>query len=209
VTDYLARAMEQEEDGERRETAAPELAEVHGGLFWKDTEEETGRMMGGGAGVEAVEARRTATTPPSWGHRDPYRGTWVDEGSMTDWLAEALERWTEGAGTAHRRGGGAALSGRRALRRKREENIGPYEGYATDRTVAGVSVSGREAEDSLPLLAEVRRAQAGADFVRGQRRAFSVTLPEAPAPTPGWTAEELDRAVERDARRYDGGFPLY
>ena len=38
---------------------------------------------------------------------------------------------------------------------------------------------------------------------------FTVTLSEAPDPAPGLTAGELDRAVERDARRYDGGFSLY
>ncbi len=65
------------------------------------------------------------------------------------------------------------------------------------------------AEGSLPLLTWVRKAQTGADFARGQRRTFSVTLPEAPLSASGFTAEELDRAVERDARRYDGGFPLY
>lgn len=53
-----------------------------------------------------------------------------------------------------------------------------------------------------------RTAQA-VQGVLGQSRSVTVTLPE-PSATPGeegWAA--LDRAVERDARRYDRGFPLY
>lgn len=35
-----------------------------------------------------------------------------------------------------------------------------------------------------------------------------VTVP-VPAAAEGWDWEDLDRAVQRDARRYDGGFALY
>ena len=45
-------------------------------------------------------------------------------------------------------------------------------------------------------------------FIR--QRAFRVTLPEAgEREAGGLTIEGMDRAVERDARRYDGGFSLY
>ena len=67
-----------------------------------------------------------------------------------------------------------------------------------------------EGQDTQPLLTALRRAQAANQFVRQPSRALAVTLPDTPAPTaPGVTAGELDRAVERDARRYDGGFSLY
>lgn len=59
------------------------------------------------------------------------------------------------------------------------------------------------------LLSGLRRAEAGAGLTHGQGRPISVVLPGAEESSPGWGPEELDRAVERDARRYDGGFSLY
>lgn len=44
---------------------------------------------------------------------------------------------------------------------------------------------------------------------RPEHSAIEVLLPEKVQAEPGLTVEELDRAVERDARRYDGGFSLY
>lgn len=62
----------------------------------------------------------------------------------------------------------------------------------------------------MPLLAAVRRAGEGASFVQSRQRAFRVTLPETgEREAGGLTIEGMDRAVERDARRYDGGFSLY
>lgn len=61
----------------------------------------------------------------------------------------------------------------------------------------------------LPLLRQLRQAQWGAGFVQGQRRQLTVTLPEAAPAAPALSAEELDLACERDARRYGGGFGLY
>ncbi len=62
---------------------------------------------------------------------------------------------------------------------------------------------------SEQLLEQVRAAERESRFVSGERRTLSVTLPETAQAGGGWSAEELDRAVERDARRYDGGFALY
>ena len=46
--------------------------------------------------------------------------------------------------------------------------------------------------------------------MQSRQRAFRVTLPEAgEREASGLTIEGMDRAVERDARRYDGGFSLY
>lgn len=61
--------------------------------------------------------------------------------------------------------------------------------------------------DSLPLLSAVRRGESAAAFAQGTRRKLTVTLPETES-AGGLTAEELDRAVERDARRYAGSDPL-
>lgn len=59
------------------------------------------------------------------------------------------------------------------------------------------------------LLDGLRRTQAAAGLVQGQGRRISVTLPETEENASGWGPEALDRAVERDARRYGGGFALY
>lgn len=60
----------------------------------------------------------------------------------------------------------------------------------------------------LPLLRQVRQAQHSSGFVQSQRRAFAVTLPESGG-GPALSAEDVDLACERDARRYGGGFGLY
>ena len=53
------------------------------------------------------------------------------------------------------------------------------------------------------LYTALLRSQTRGDFAQRERRAFTVTLPEAPtAMTAGLTLRELDGAVERDARRY-------
>lgn len=68
----------------------------------------------------------------------------------------------------------------------------------------------RRREGALTLLAAVRRAEESLVFVRGQRRKFTVTVPETAGDREGGlTVDALDRAVERDARRYDGETMLY
>lgn len=82
-------------------------------------------------------------------------------------------------------------------------------------------LAGREREEALPpedspwqggwsLEETLARTAQAVQGMSGENRTVTVTLPEAPA-APGtegdWAA--LDRAVERDARRYDRGFPLY
>ena len=64
-------------------------------------------------------------------------------------------------------------------------------------------------EAVLPLLRQLRQAQWTAGFVQGQRRQLAVALPEPAPAAPALSAEELDLACERDARRYGGGFALY
>lgn len=61
----------------------------------------------------------------------------------------------------------------------------------------------------LPLLRQLRQAQWGTGFVQGQRRQFTVALPEAVSAVSPLSAEDFDLACERDARRYGGGFALY
>lgn len=80
----------------------------------------------------------------------------------------------------------------------------------TLRQAGGVLRTTRSAgPDPTSLSTALRRVRAGEDFARRERRSLSVILPEAPAVAGGLSAEELDRTVERDARRYDSGFELY
>ena len=59
------------------------------------------------------------------------------------------------------------------------------------------------------LLDGLRRAEFAAGAIRHQGNPVTVTLPEEGFPGKGLDLECIDRAVQRDARRYDGGFPLY
>lgn len=61
------------------------------------------------------------------------------------------------------------------------------------------------AEDSVPLS---RRGAGTAEPSGEEHSAVKVLLPESVQAEPGLTVEELDRTVERDARRYDGGLTL-
>ena len=59
------------------------------------------------------------------------------------------------------------------------------------------------------LLEGLRRAELAAGAIRHQGNPVTVTLPEEGIPGKGLDLERIDRAVQRDARRYDGGFSLY
>lgn len=59
------------------------------------------------------------------------------------------------------------------------------------------------------VLQRLGQARRNAEFVRREHRRVKLTLPEPEYALPQLDAETLDRAVERDARRYDCGFPLY
>ena len=72
------------------------------------------------------------------------------------------------------------------------------------------------AEEAVPLrsagvrlLEGLRRAELAAGAILHQGSPVTVTLPEENLPGTGWDLERIDRAVQRDARRYDGGFFLY
>ena len=63
-------------------------------------------------------------------------------------------------------------------------------------------------EEGAPLYEALRRTAQVAQLAAGGRETVALTLPgETAGRQEDWTA--LDRAVQRDARRYDGGFTLY
>ena len=72
----------------------------------------------------------------------------------------------------------------------------------------GREIVGRAAE--IPLMTALRRAERTTAFVQGSGRRLTVSLPESVGgECAGLSVEELDRVVERDARRYDGGSVFY
>ena len=139
------------------------------------------------------------------------------------------ERWAERNGTAEsvleRRGrermgetpAEAAALGERTLGQlaagMRVHGVRPYEdGMRGERGGGewGENFGEDRETGETALFSAVRRAERAADLVRGSRRNLTVTVPEtAGGETAGLTVEELDRAAERDARRYDGGFSMY
>ena len=67
----------------------------------------------------------------------------------------------------------------------------------------------RERRGEVAESLRVRGARVTEEVARRAGRAIAVTLPENGGNTPDWDPAAFDRAVERDARRYDGEFPLY
>ena len=141
---------------------------------------------------------------------------------MTDYLQEALEGGEETA---------ALIQGRRALLPRRPgpaptppeaepapqaSSAGafpvPAEGESGEESWSG-DLPGREArgEAGTWLLAALGRAGRARRALRQGPGAVTVPLPgPGEAPAAGETdLESLDLALQRDARRYDGGFPLY
>lgn len=98
------------------------------------------------------------------------------------------------------------------VRNRRPERLGEAVRQMERQAAPGTAVRepARSREGALTLLAAVRRAEESLVFARGQRRKFTVTVPETAGDREGGlTVDALDRAVERDARRYDGGTMLY
>lgn len=62
---------------------------------------------------------------------------------------------------------------------------------------------------SAVLAQRLRRTNRVSRLARGGGSTVTVTLPDRSSPAPALDLLALDRAVQRDARRYDGGFTLY
>ena len=62
---------------------------------------------------------------------------------------------------------------------------------------------------AVRLLGMLNRAVQAVGMVRGPGKTLTVTLPRENTRAGSLDLETIDRAVQRDARRYDGGFPLY
>ena len=69
-------------------------------------------------------------------------------------------------------------------------------------------LEGRTAGSAV-LAQRLRRTGRVSRLARGGGSTVTVTLPDRSSPAPALDLLALDRAVQRDARRYDGGFTLY
>ena len=87
-----------------------------------------------------------------------------------------------------------------------------------ERTAEGKTPHGEEAEEGrrrwergeeTGLFLQLRRAGRSARFFREERRDSSVIRNEEIREKTGWSVEDVDRAAERDSRRYDSPLPLY
>lgn len=79
---------------------------------------------------------------------------------------------------------------------------------AMEQTLPGEAGRGGAASSALGSLYR-RTAEAIQMTRRGARNADPVTVREERTPEAGITVRELDRAVRRDSRRYDGGMNIY
>ena len=181
--DYLAAALEQEEPEEKELRVELDLREPLLGPVGENADGKTSpSAVSGKTGEVGIETDA------------PLR----ERGRAADGLEKFLRRRSEVTGLA------------RLAQSARNGDVAPLTGARTGAEAEWDAPLGRRGRElPVSLAAALRKARTGADFVRRERRNLTVTLPEAPAVAGSFSAEELDRAVERDARRYDGGFSLY
>lgn len=190
MTDYLALALEQGEEETAGEARQTEGSGVRFGLAGRIISGLV-RLAGGGR-AEGGKVRAAAETA----------GGGRTGAAPAEEQAEKIKR-AEAAETPPAEG--TLPEGERAAedvaRRLLTDAASPswtlrFGGEAGERAAAA-------------LLDGLRRTQAAAGLAQGPGRRILVTLPETGESASGWGPEALDRAVERDARRYDGGFALY
>lgn len=192
MIDYLTLALERGGQIERAEEDRPlDVPGPDGPLFRAGSLPDPLKCMGEGEGRSSLSPGPALSADEGESREAPssetpsQAGFSVGETGLADGLMTLLtDKELE-----------ASIGGRRPLKRA-------LQARETERAAGGETAV-------TPLLSAVRRAQAGADFVRENRRSFALTLPETAGGSPGWTMEDLDRAVERDTRRYDGNSPLY
>lgn len=101
--------------------------------------------------------------------------------------------------------------------RQEESGRDPVEkggGHGEEEAGRGGSPSWAEGQTNrrttgAALLSALTRTALAAGQIRQQGRPLAVTLAGEVPRAVGPDLEAMDRAVQRDARRYDGGFPLY
>lgn len=82
-------------------------------------------------------------------------------------------------------------------------------GEAPDRDLLWGEPLEKRTLGAAVLAQRLRRTGRVSRLAQGGRTAVTVTLPDQGGTRQSLDLLELDRAVQRDARRYDGGFPFY
>lgn len=196
MTDYLEEALGFDREEEMDWGLEP-------GAFWAVRAGESG----GAQGLPQDDRRRT---PGESGGEDMEEAQREAAGRPWPRALTAEVPLDFQAEEAHLRAGGAAAIGQRPPRPEEKDVLSSREAIGTSLERAGpAEVFWQEAAagEALPLWDTLKAAQRGTRFAQGERRAFSVILPESTA-AEGLSVENLDRAVERDAWRYGGDFAL-
>ena len=170
MTDYIALALEDQEERENNETAEL-LLEQHGT-----------------AGVRRRKAREQGPEEPA------------AEGGGAVWGGSAAEA---GVQTGVKPDGGLAALADGQTQEWLETAASVRAGNWLEETAAVL----RGSASGGALYQKLRQAQTAAEY-RPNRTSVTL-LPAAEQKNSVHGLEELDRAFQRDARRYDGGFELY
>ena len=213
MTDYLEQLMEPEEEDE--ETTA---------LEW------SARARGGGRVRRAVQSERAVQPEETEEAEARDEDALREEEPTAMWRIrretapeELLTQRAEGTGSGQTEGlksGGGETETDEVLREgkvsellSRERTaVSPGEGAAQLRRGLPAEEEcavGAEWESGARLSRRVQRLRGTALAAREETLTAGRAGTERTALKPGLTVEGLDRAVQRDARRYDGGFDLF
>lgn len=189
MRDYLEALLEEQREPERETPALPEEP-AEGGTYRRDGGETPERAEEVPA-VQPFERERERTAAPD-GETAPE-----ERAGAAEWLPET------GLGPE-------VVSGVETIRHTASVAAEP-EAVRSARD-AGEPDAGAERWSGGALYTELVRHEAAAAWPEtAVRRSRSMPLvrPGSPAGGGAVTLAELDRAVQRDARRYDSPFPLY
>ena len=189
MRDYLEALLEEQREPERETPALPEEPAA-GGNYRRDGGEASERDEDAPA-VQPFEIERERSAAP-------------DEETAPEEQAKAAD-WVLETGL-----GPVAVSGVEMVRRAASVAAEPE--AAQSGRDAGGAVAGAERWSGGALYADLVRREAAASWPETavqRAQPMPLTKPGSTAGGGTVTLAELDRAVQRDARRYDSPFPLY
>ena len=181
MTDYIALALADQEERENSETAEL-LLEQHSTAGVR-------RGKARGQGME-VPAPAAAGGGAAWGGSGPAAGA-------------RAEGETDGRDTRNQNGGLEMLAADRTRARLETAEAA----VPAVKWLAGMAAVFRGSASGGGLYQKLRQAQTAAEY-RPNRTSVALLPAEGQSGTVKGLAE-LDRAFQRDARRYDGGFEFY
>ncbi len=189
MRDYLEALLEEQQEPEQETPTLPEEPAAGGSYRWSGGGEPEREAASSAVQPFEIEKKRSAA---------PDGETTLEKRvGATEWLLETgLEP--------------VAVSGVETIRRTASMAAEPEaEQHARD---AGERVAGVERWSGAALYANLVRREAAAAWPETavqRAQPMSLSKPGSTAGSGAVTLAELDRAVQRDARRYDSPFPLY